>query len=439
MTDELFDYFGGNSARKVEPLDDSELFDDLKPALPASPSDDENQNVDLEDEEEVEFVEKRAETVDAEAVQGTSGQVTTTDDIQSSPAVDSHWDLLASSLGIKPPPQPARSPVPGSSARSRRKPKNKRTRPEKQTSTPSVPFGIGIYDDQPVQSPASSGRAESSIDPLSPEMEPQQTVEVFELEANSMSAENAVHENVLSEIFTGREEDFEREKIEIVDVDFDDDMVDDLADDRADSLPDFSGPAAHSASIEEGEDFVEFEVTDLEESPERGPRRRRRRPRGLKSEPAGREDRQDRNKSNSRNRTERTDRVKKSDTEPGERRGPPQRSHSTEDYVEPSIETGLEFDDEKLVTENRDQPAARSERTGRRRRRRGRKAVETSASSTASYDQDNIQIDDEELDGEDKKRKPNIPTWDDAIGNIIESNIQRHKSGSGNRGGRRRR
>ncbi len=68
MTDELFDYFGGNSARKVEPLDDSELFDDLKPGFSTSPSADENQNVELEDEE-VEIVENRAETVDADVVQ----------------------------------------------------------------------------------------------------------------------------------------------------------------------------------------------------------------------------------------------------------------------------------------------------------------------------------------------------------------------------------
>ncbi len=374
-----------------------------------------------------------------------SGQGTATDDIisESSHAVDSHWDLLASSLGINPPPpQPASAPVLGSSAHSRRKPKNKRTRPEKQTSTPSVPFGIGIYDDEPAESSVSGGSADSSIDSPSPEMKPQQTVEVFELEAHSASASDTVHENVLSELFVERDEDFEREKIEIVDVDFDDDMVDDLADDGADGLPDFSVSEAHTASIDEGEEFVEFEVTDLEESPERGPRRRRRRPRGLTSEPVGREDREDRedrNKSNSRHRTERTDRAKKIVTKQGERRSPPQRSHSTEDYAESVIETGLELVDEKLVTEDRDQPAARSERTGRRRRRRGRKAGETSDSSTAGYDQDNSQIDDEESDGEDKKRKPNIPTWDDAIGNIIDSNIQRHKSGSGNRGGRRRR
>ena len=100
MADDIFDYFGGNSSRKVEPLDENELFDDLKKPEPAA--EDES---DIIADAEVELVEAPA----AQAAQTASGSESGTgsagaessDGDEDSGEKGAHWDFLASELGIE--------------------------------------------------------------------------------------------------------------------------------------------------------------------------------------------------------------------------------------------------------------------------------------------------------------------------------------------------
>ena len=111
MSDDIFDYFGGNSSRKVEPLDESEMFEDLMPGsedpdggIEAAPSDE------AADESEIVDAELVEESADVEADDGSVADSPSTKPATEAADDDDPWNDLASSLGLEPAvPGPAKS------------------------------------------------------------------------------------------------------------------------------------------------------------------------------------------------------------------------------------------------------------------------------------------------------------------------------------------
>ncbi len=98
MTDEIYDYFGGSSPRKMEPLDESEMFEDLLPSKKPEPVE--------EPPIEVMFDEDLGSVPEASMADSWSSQSqddVLKDAVERSAPVKSHWDDLASSLGLSPP------------------------------------------------------------------------------------------------------------------------------------------------------------------------------------------------------------------------------------------------------------------------------------------------------------------------------------------------
>ena len=100
MTDEIFDYFGGNSPRKIEPIEEDDFFGDLMPKKPAEIND-----ADEEIVEEPAVVEESVQQHSDEATEEFSAEASPESDVEEKdePApVKSHWDMLASALGLAP-------------------------------------------------------------------------------------------------------------------------------------------------------------------------------------------------------------------------------------------------------------------------------------------------------------------------------------------------
>ncbi|MCH2180025.1 MAG: hypothetical protein MK106_14605 [Mariniblastus sp.] len=274
MTDEIYDYFGGNSSRKVEPLDESELFED------------EGETTDDADEKKaVEIVESNEVTETIEVVQATQESDGTTTVKEEVVATESHWDELASSFGIDaavPTPAPA-SPPPQKNRTSAKKPKAKKKIATKKPSTQAevVEFGAGLFgpDDTEVVSQQDASPEED----VKPGMDSSST-----LDSNTASSEPVVVETetqtpqqsdvddffgfdgpaasegpgeVLSELFVPSPFDaFERPA---------------EASERSATPNDGNTSVEESASpvdaiqiSEDGEEFFEFDVEDLVSNPE---------------------------------------------------------------------------------------------------------------------------------------------------------------------------
>ena len=101
MTDDIFDYFGGNSPRKIEPIEHDDMFDDLMPKV-------EPEAAEIPEPAEEAVVE---EDVVAQPTQNDVHPVdiaadSTSDEDQ---AAADPWDSLASSFGLAPAAKPAKA------------------------------------------------------------------------------------------------------------------------------------------------------------------------------------------------------------------------------------------------------------------------------------------------------------------------------------------
>ncbi len=360
MTDEIFDYFG-ESPRKVEPVENDDFFEDLMPkhevAKGSEPEKEAETSIVAEPVEEVSetpevVVEDRPESV-AEADDN--------DDF----GLESHWDSLAVSLGLEAASQPQ--------------------------------FGADKVKDE------TEDVVEAEIaSPIEADVE-------AELDLGGSVDGDASNENVLADMFASGNEDFNEPAepmAEVVDEltarNFDDDPFAAFHRPIADAEPDGeeeSPQAMESDSEPEqshlvvSDDFVEFEIKELDQSGGGGGRERGRdggRRGRSKSTDSGRRER------GRRNDTEGRDDSKIEDAEPKRRKKRRRDRESSE----------IGYSD--------------SEHREGRRGKRSSQQNESERESTSS------------------RKKPKIPTWDDAICGVIEKNIKRHRSGGGKSGRKRR-
>ena len=381
MPDDIFDYFGGNSSRKVEPLDESEMFEDL---LPKKTEPEAISNSD--DEPEIIEAELVAEHVDD--VQ--DDELVNEEIVQEEPAepvaANDPWNDLASSLGLEPTPKTA-------------------------SETKGSTYEPVVEDDS----------SEATADTTKP-------VEVFSVHREDDDDHEPAQE-VLSEMFVPAEDpeaySEEREPID----DLDDDPFAAFSGARRVEVaaePDETEfeemEVSGSEDLDSDPNFVEFEVKDLggpgeEEREERkGRRRPRRRQRGggdradeLQSDISGSEDRGSSRHAESHE----EDREQESEERERGRRGGRRRVKSEERDDEPS----------------RTSEHVRDRESRSRSRNRGRDRI-----------REEQHDDGDRVDDRDKKKKPRVPTWQEAIGVMIDANIKRHESNTNSgRGGRRRR
>ena len=94
MPDDIFDYFGGNSSRKVEPIDKDEMFEDL---LPKKAEPEAEGGADSDEE-----------IVEAELAEEPNEPDQALDVVQTGSGAEDPWNNLASSLGLEPEPVPVR-------------------------------------------------------------------------------------------------------------------------------------------------------------------------------------------------------------------------------------------------------------------------------------------------------------------------------------------
>ena len=100
MTDELYDYFGGNASKKVEPIEDDDLDLDADDEAQGDPSNESNdEDTTLCDEVTVSDVKAAADTSTEEA------------EPEGETKKAGHWDFLANMLGISTPKSSSKSVV----------------------------------------------------------------------------------------------------------------------------------------------------------------------------------------------------------------------------------------------------------------------------------------------------------------------------------------
>ncbi len=243
VTDEIYDYFGGNSSRKVEPLDESELFE--------NEGDDQAEKASSGTSEIVESIEV-TETIEIVAtsqslvVEAGSGQ-----------------QDGSSKADPKKPEQPSRSRTasPGKPAADK---SNSKQTPAK---TAGPAFGAGLFDESGIsqQDNTTGGTADESAASGSPgdsgetgtENSPSQSSELFASDSKTEDGSAALSEMFVPSPF----DSFENDQTPGGEAD------------------DVSAGQDESITIsEDGEEIYEFDVEDLEDAPEQGtPRRRRNR------------------------------------------------------------------------------------------------------------------------------------------------------------------
>ncbi|MGI9517534.1 MAG: hypothetical protein ACR2NP_10830 [Pirellulaceae bacterium] len=294
------------------------------------------------------------------------------------PPVESHWDDLASTLGVSPDVAPATPPPAASestpvaaesteSASRSRSSKKRRSRSESPKS----------HDEE---KPAASAFGAGLID----------------LEATEDDREEDAQKAILSEMFVPSEDP------SVYDVDDETSAAgdpDDFDDDQEDELD-------GGVIIEGDEEFIEFEVEDLEPAGKR-PRRR----------PASREQ--------SREESDRPARGRRSRRDEEER---PARSRKRRDESAPASGRSRSNEDEE-------------ERPRRRRRRRKSTSESSDSRSTRPSRAAEADLDDStDLDDHADRKPKKLPTWSETIDVIVEANLaSRKKSPRRRRGGRPRR
>lgn len=384
MADDIFDYFGGNSSRKVEPLDENEMFDDLLPKK------DEKAEAEVEEVDEPEIVEAELVSVGEDQNESTS--------VENEPAGESNdpWNSLASSLGLEPPAPPVvkaeSSPDKSAESKREREPKADRT--------------SGKRRSKPKRE-AVAGDAEADVISFEKSSEPTPADVLSDMFESAPAADDSRADSDVGDAdddpfaaFSGSGKASVLRETEEVEIESEPTPVAEVVDVDDDS-----------------DDFIEFEVKDLtgrgEATRDRRPPRRRR---------GGRDDQQNRSSerrpTTNRSRDDREEETQRSQSSDRNDAGDGGRRKRR----------GRSQDDEATTERDSSRQEQSRQRTSRDRNR-GR---------------DNVGHDREDDDRRDKRKKANVPTWQEAISVVVDANIKRHESGSksggrGGRGGRRRR
>ncbi len=249
MTDELYDYFGGNASKKVEPLDDDELgtVEDLveEIATPTDgPEDEFNADIVIESEEVVVVQEYSSDEDLGVASSDDESDTGDADPIETEDENDDHWAELASSLGLttdtpEKKPTPAKKPaaprvqaVPARKAQPKSPKKSDTPRPDIPKST--FPDASAVFD-EPVEA------AESD--------EPE--LKGFADELFATEDTSGAEPSTLSKMFQPGQQKPE------------------LRFEETESESELAEPedSAEPTDGDEDEEFLEFEIEDLDESP----------------------------------------------------------------------------------------------------------------------------------------------------------------------------
>lgn len=462
MSDEIFDYFGGKSPRKVEPLEDDDFFGDLMAKDEAEPQPSEDSSA--EDKSAIETETKISGGQESKADRSMRASADTADkanEPEAEPVAGSHWDSLASTFGIAAAPSPSR--------------------PARETEPVEIIDAEIVDDEIEVETEKAPARA-SKVENRS--------------RAGKKPTAKRDSDDVLSEMFTPDADEpssdsgrgSKSKRAEVTAEVYDDD--DPFAAFHRSNEPEPTEDDPSAEIIEEDEevdtlvvtdDFVEFDVKDL--SSGKSEPRKRRRSRGPKSDDRGdsnetreRKPRNERNRSRNksgrdqdeqshdeggernqggrgerggrnqggrgkRNQGERSERNQgnRGDRNQGERNQGDRGERNEGDRGERNQEDSGERNQGGRGRGGNDRPPRRKrpEREGanetRGRRGRGRNSERAEAVDDDSND-----------DGDSRRKKPKVPTWEDAINGVVEKNIRRHGSNKSNNrrgggGGSRRR
>ncbi len=577
MSDDIFDYFGGHAAKKVEPIEDDFIDGDedeeISPSL--SSQDSPAEEISFGQEENIEATTEDVESASAIKSAGVpsneldSLEIVSEDDSVSkgkeetkSDETDkrlSHWDRLLGKLGIAPPPAPAPPPSSIELPQKRAKTKAKRNPAARAEARSNEPFGgelappseqmavtqpskkdddVRPAESPTVESPKTEPARAKHEKPTRPKSKPAAKPSpkssfgfgLFEEPDESFEAVSEEEQTPLSELFVPSD-------------DFQEPFDEKVQDEDIHAASGSRGSSSRDTEItqdESDEDFVEFEVKDLDfsEDDKRPARRPSRRNRARRDREAGEPQLRSRGAVDRGDRTQRSGRSEESETErPAQSARGRSRKRSGRDEANEAIESGREaqkrrsrpargrrpeideirddddiilesdleqdevvareekeeprgrrsrgsrgrgrssresrpdqeadaWDDEKLEALERDDVDAdedddddrvgksrrsRGSRTGRRDQRtrvsrdadendefevsrprhRTRRDSEEESFSKGGYTPSS---DEEEDDDRSGKKRPPIPTWDEAIMGMIESNIKsRGKASSGGR------
>ena len=249
MADDIYDYFSGNAPKKLEPIEDDDFDGVDEPAIQNQADSGERQPTTPSEPGD-------ADLTPAQQVEATAAdQPTHADDKPAPRKSDSHWDFLAGILGIK--REPKESPS---------DPLSKATISEK----PSVPTKPSLPPEPVVKkttkpTQAAQGNIESG------EPKSGAGLEFFGFDPIPSPED----ETILKSMFHA---DRPSEGIDLFGADADASSTDD--DDEDDHSRDFA-----AVDADDGDDYLEFEIEELDDSPyregeaeRRGRRSRRRAP-----------------------------------------------------------------------------------------------------------------------------------------------------------------
>jgi len=391
VPDDIFDYFSGNSPRKVEPLDESELFEDLlpqqqEPQVEVGEQDREHDIVD------VELVRQSAEDEAADD----SNPVAEAGAEEERQAKDP-WSDLAASLGLEP------TPVDSAVGEKGKTPEHERTSADRRKDPVATENAVeaseeGLKSAQRVveKRTASPGRDDRKPSVDSPgrasrgvPSRGEDAADDSRRQLRDSNTEEADEDDLFAAFRGSDHREVEGASAEL-----------DLADIEDEAVAD---------EVEFDPDFVEFEVKDLggrvdEDREERTERRPRRRSRGRGEENAREEQQRPASRQQEVPSVDDGDRRERSKRRGGRRR-------SRESIERPDDYRPATSSDNELVSEA-------SDRARQKERPRD---------------------DDGENAARDRK-KTRIPTWQEAIAVVVDANIRRHESNPGSgRGGKRRR
>ena len=420
MTDEIFDHFSGSSPRKVEPLAQDDLFDDLIPK-PAEETVEEGESEAVQD---IVSSDADAEMEASEMVQEETAIVAhaktdvadSNEDSQPAPqAGESHWDSLMSAFGLKP-----------------AKPKTKaKAEPVVEPDPEPDPEPVADSDSVDEESDESQFVAEEAeiVDEVEvvQAMPTTERVDDFFGIDPSEATEQDVSQEAQSEMFATRnDEDSVSRSTANTEVDDDPFAAFHRGPESIVEEPVFEEPEQEeSDSLIVDDNFVEFEVRELDRGNEEKRPRSRRRKRKPSGESESREKSRD---SRNRSRDESSEKVGDESRSRKKRkrkrsRGDQQRQEVDARDIDPRDVDPRDIDPRDVDPRDIDprdiDPRDIDPRDSERRKRNSRKRRDRK-------------------DDQDGKKKQKIPTWEDAIAGVVDQNIKRHKSGSG-RGGRKRR
>lgn len=398
MTDELYDYFGGSASRKVEPIEDDDLDvnESVAETTEESPV---AEDVDVVAEE---AREENAVAASTEAESPTEPPKTT--EPEPKPKKSGHWDFLANMLGIG-----GRDSSPAADV------------PE----TPAPEAVVEETEEEVVQAAGAPSTDESflGLDNIpSPEDKtvlPEMFTSEEETESPSTEPEASSNESTNDDLIGWAPAPSKFKPV------------------KKEPAPE-PKPAAQKKAAEvaepdaDGEEFVEFEIEELDSSPRskdedsragRSPRRRRSSRRSEEQE----EERPRRRKRRTRA-EDRDDEVSEEPVEafePDEEESVPvekkkkRRRRRRKPAVESSDNLEDEFDAEEApVSYDEEDTPERARDDARRSSGRGRRRSKSRSEESTGRD-------------EPERKRAKVPTWDEAISGMIESNIKNHKKSSG--------